>query len=185
MGTGKFHIARYVIDEATGAYVADGAVRSLEDDFGFCRYKSITGINAIGKQKGVYTESYPESDSLRVYVDPSARQEATSSTLSVCVFGSDPSLPSTLSTEELDKAAEDSWHELVGFLRGGLILWTDDYRQRKALFVLQDAIEPTTDRIKGLPYLDCQVKLQNIFGETFESADETIENWLKLGGKGT
>ena len=41
-----------------------GLRKSLEDDFGggSVRYKSLDGLNSKGKQKGVYTESYPESD---------------------------------------------------------------------------------------------------------------------------
>lgn len=179
----KFHLTRYTRDEATGAYVQDGDSKSLEDDFGFCRYKSMTGMNSIGKQNGVYTESYAESGSLRVYVAPKPSQEAITSTLTVYSFGSDPGLPSQLSVPELAKAAEDGWHSLVEFLRGCLIVWQDDYRHRKALFLLQEEITPTTDNINGTPYLECQVTLQNVFGETFPEDDKTIEKWLKAGGK--
>jgi len=183
MADKKFHIQRYLRNEQTGAWAADGVAKSLEDDFGYLRYKSMSGINSIGKQKGIYTESYPEADSLRVYVDPSAKRESITSTLIVYSFGSDPATSSTLGIGEQIKAMEDNWHSFVDFLQGGLVVWSDDYRQRKGLFLLQEAIEPTTDNIKNIPYLQCQVKLTNVFGQTFSADDKTIENWLKNGGK--
>lgn len=179
----KFHLAKYLKDETSGVWSKDGDTKSLEDDFGFCRYKSMTGINAFGKQKGVYTESYAEADSLRVFVSPTPTQEAITSTLTVLSFGFAPGSPTALSVTEQIKTAEDNWHALVEFLRGGLILWQDDYRQRKALFMLQDEISPSTDNIKDIPYLECQVKLQNVFGETYPSSSNKIESWLAAGGK--
>lgn len=78
---------------------------------------------------------------------------------------------------------EAAWDELYAYLEGSLVLWKDDYRQRKALFLVQDACEPSSDVIKNTPYLQCSVKLVNVFGRTFDSASTTIEDWLKNGGK--
>lgn len=178
----KFYLQRYKRNE-DGVYVMDGVERSLEEDFGFVRYKSITGLNSRGKQKMVYTETYPESDSLRAFVSSSAKEESISSTLNVYVFGSSPEETSTLSVPEQIKAAEDSWHTLFDWLEGSLIVWRDDYRQRKALFMVSDACEPSTDNIKGIPYLQCAVKLVNVFGRTFAVSDTTIEGWLSRGGR--
>lgn len=178
----KFYISRYVKNSA-GVYVVDGSVKSLEDDFGFVRYKSMTGINSRGKQKGVYVETYAESNSARVYFASSPKKEQTSCTLTVYVFGADPLLPTSLSVTELAKKAEDTWHALCDWLEGHFVLWKDDYRQRKALLYLTEAIEPVSDVIKGVPYLQCAVTLTNVFGQTFGVNDNTIENWLKNGGK--
>ena len=70
MAEKKFYIQRYLKSEQ-GAWKADGLRKSLEDDFGggSVRYKSLDGLNSKGKQKGVYTESYPENDALRVFVE--------------------------------------------------------------------------------------------------------------------
>lgn len=66
MSDKKFYIQRYT-KSAQGAWESDGTPKSLEDDFGgVIRYKSMTGLNSKGKQKGVYTESYAETDALRV-----------------------------------------------------------------------------------------------------------------------
>lgn len=184
MAEKKFYIQRYLKSEQ-GAWKADGLRKSLEDDFcgGSVRYKSLDGLNSKGKQKGVYTESYPENDALRVFVDPNARHESTNATLSVCVFGYDVDGTTELSVTEQIKAAEKAWDSLYAYLEGALILWYDDYRQKKALFLVQDATEPSTDNIKNIPYLLCSVKLVNVFGQSFDGDSTTIEDWLKNGGK--
>lgn len=184
MAEKKFYITRYLRNSETGVWGVDGKRRSLEDDFGYLRYKSMTGINSLGKQKGVYTESYPEADSLRVFVDENAKRESVTSTLTVYSFGADPSrVDGDKDVAEQVKAMEDNWHSFLGFLQGALLLWYDDYRQRKGLFLLQEAVEPTTDNIKNIPYLQCQVKLTNVFGQTYGSGDTMIEDWLSRGGK--
>ena len=81
------------------------------------------------------------------------------------------------------KAAENAWNDFHAFLEGCLVLWYDNFRQEKALLMLQDAVEPTTDNIKGIPYLLCSVKFVNIFGRSFGADDNTIETWLANGGK--
>ena len=183
MAEKKFYIQRYV-KGTDGSWKADGTEKSLEDDFGFARYKSLSGLDSRGKQKAVYSESYPESNSLRVYIEPNAKRENITSTLTVLFFGSAPELPTSLSVTEQIKYAEDSWHSFYDWMEGSLILWHDDYRQRKALFFVSDATEPTSN-IKGIPYLQCGIKLTNVFGKSFEMGDKTIENWLKNGGKET
>lgn len=178
----KFHIQRYT-KSGNGLFVKDGVSRSLEDDFGYIRYKSMTGLNSRGKQKGVYVETYAEADSARVWFADSAKREQVSSTLTVCCFGSAPELPTDKSEAELALAASVSWNGLLDWMENRLLLWTDDYRQRKALFYLSDAVEPQSDVIKGVPYLQCAVKLTNVFGRTFALDDNTIETWLSNGGK--
>ena len=183
MADKKFYIQRYT-KSAQGAWVGDGTPKSLEDDFGgVIRYKSMTGLNSKGKQKGVYTESYAETDALRVFVDQNATHESTTCTLSVYVFGYNINTATSLSIEEQTKNMEAAWDELYAYLEGSLVLWKDDYRQRKALFLVQDACEPSSDVIKNTPYLQCSVNLVNVFGRTFDGTSTTIEDWLKNGGK--
>lgn len=182
MAEKKFHIQRY-IKAGNGLFVKDGEQASLEDDFGFVRYKSMTGLNSRGKQKGVYVETYAEADSARVWFSDAPKREQTSSTLTVCCFGSDPSTTTDKTEQELSLAVSIAWNGLVDWMENRLLLWTDDYRQRKALFYLADAPTPTSDVIKGVPYLQCDIKLTNVFGKTFSLDDTTIEDWLSSGGK--
>ena len=182
MAEKKFYIRRY--KKKDGAYVAlDEKDTSLEDDYGFIRYKSMTGLNAVGKQKGVYVEAYPESNSARVYIADKATREQTSSTLSLYVFGCNPELPVSASVTEQIAVMNNTWVDFFDRMEGCLILWHDDYRQRKPLFYITDAVEPKSDVIKNLPYLQCDIKLTNVFGKTFSMNDTTIEKWLENKGK--
>ena len=62
MSDKKFYIRRYRHGDGK-AQDLDGKDLSLEDDFGHVFYKSLTGVNSRGEQKGLYVETYPESDS--------------------------------------------------------------------------------------------------------------------------
>lgn len=177
-----FYIRRYRKND--GSYVAmDDKDLSLEEDFGFIRYKSMTGINSRGKQKGVYVETYAESNSARVWHADTVSREQITSTLSLLSFGADPSLPTELSVTEQILEAEKNWHSFYDKLEGCVFVWRDDYRQRKALFYVLDATEPKSDVIKGVPYIQCDVTLTNVFGQTFLSDSRVVEKWLASGGK--
>lgn len=69
-----------------------------------------------------------------MFVAPNARHESTNATLSVCVFGYNVDGTTELSITEQIKDAEKAWDSLYAYLEGALILWYDDYRQKKALF---------------------------------------------------
>lgn len=183
MADKKFYISKVTRDADTGVYSLSETV-SLEDDFGYCRYKSLSGMNNRGAQKGVYSESYPESNAQRVYIEDSATREQTSCTLTVYFFGCDPQLPTEKTVEEQIVEAENGYHKFIDYIEGGMFLWNDDYRKRKALFYLTDAVEPSSDIIKDCPYLCVSVSLENVFGKTFAEDDTTIEDWLANGGKG-
>lgn len=177
-----FYIQGYTRN-ANGVFVVDGVRYSVEKDFGYCRYKSMSGLNSRGKQKGLYVETYAESESARVWFADVARREQTTVTLSLCFFGCNPSLSTGLSEEEQIKAASDNYHRFCDSIENKLLLWYDDYRQRKALFYLSEPIEPSTDAIKGIPYLLCSFKLTNVFGRTYSGDSTSIEDWLANGGK--
>lgn len=183
MSDKKFYIRRYVIGDGKSQDL-DGKDLSLEDDFGHVFYKSLTGINSRGEQKGLYVETYPESDSARVWLSSTAHEAQTQSVLSLCVFGESPgaSSSSTLDEAGLISKMEEAWHGLYDKLEACFILWHDDYRQRKALYYVKSATEPKNDVIKGFPYLLCEINLVNVFGKTFPMGDKTIEAWLANGG---
>jgi len=179
-----YYLRRYNLS-SSGAYTPDGSERDLEKDFGYIRYGSLSGLNSRGSQSGVYTESYAESSSLRIYLSPSAIEASTTCTLTVYCFGSSPekSVSSSSSLLSMVSVAESCWHTFFDWLEGGLILWRDDVRNRKSLFFVKDSCEPSSDVVKGFPYLCCSVKLVNVFGKSFAMSDKTIENWLLNGGK--
>ncbi len=179
MSDKKFYIQKYKRNES-GAWEADGAKKSLEDDFGYCRYLSLSGMNARGKQKNLYTETYAESDSARVWFADTAAREQPKITLSLAFFGDDPQSSSDKDVTELVLAAENSWNEFYDWIEGGLLEWYDDYRQRKLLVYMQEACTPKNDEIKGVPYLKCEVPLLNVFGKSFDKDSTTINEYLGI-----
>lgn len=184
MSDGKFYIRRYRPSDGK-AQDLDGKDLSLEDDFGHVFYKSLTGVNSRGEQKGLYVETYPESDSARVWLSSVAHEAQTKSVLTLYVFGESPDktlTSSTMTVAEMTSKMEETWHGLYDKLEACFILWHDDYRQRKALYYVKSATEPKSDVIKGFPYLQCEINLENVFGKTFAMDDKTIETWLANGG---
>ena len=179
----EFKIQRYE-KNADGIYVSQGAVKDLENDFGFIRYKSLSGINSRGEIKTCYEESYPESEAIRLYQAPEVVHGQITSVLALYVFGANPGVPTLLDNATLISNAINSWQQFCEYIENGLILWTDNARGRKALFYKTDAVDPKSDVIKGgIPYLHCEIKLKNVFGTTFPNDDKTIENWLNTGGQ--
>ena len=184
MSDKKFYIRRYRLSDGK-AQDLDGKDLSLEDDFGHVFYKSLTGVNSRGEQKGLYVETFPESDSARVWLSSTAREAQTKSVLTLYVFGESPDktlASSSLSVTDMISKMEEAWHSLYDKLESCFILWHDDYRQRKALYYVKSATEPKSDVIKGFPYLQCEIILENVFGKTFPMGDKTIEAWLDNGG---
>ncbi len=179
MSDKKFYIQKYKRN-SSGSWVADGTKKSLEDDFGFCRYLSLSGMNARGKQKNVYEETYVESDAARVWFADTAAREQPKITLSLVFFGDDPQLSSSKSDAELTLAAEKSWNEFYDWIEGGLLEWYDDYRQRKMLLYMTEACAPKADVVKGVPYLKCDVSLLSVFGKSLNKDSTTINEYLGI-----
>ena len=86
MSEGKFYIRRYRLNDGKVEDL-DGKDLSLEDDFGHVFYKSLTGVNSRGEQKGLYVETYPECDSARIWLSSVPHESQTSSVLALYVFG--------------------------------------------------------------------------------------------------
>lgn len=179
----KFYIQRYTKNSQGKSWVKDGAERSLEDDFGFCRYKSLSNLNGYGKPKGVYTETYAEGNSARVWFSDNPSREQTQHELQVYFFGVAPEVSSDKSLTEQILKAEGDWHNFFEYLENHFLVWHDSLRQRKLLFEISDAPTIAKDVIKDIPYLQCTLKLTNVFGKTFAMDDTTIEDWLANGGK--
>lgn len=171
--------AVFVSDTQSGVSIEGG-------DFGYCRYKSCSGLESYGEVKTVYTESYAESDGTRVYVGEDAARESTSVTLELYFFGSDPDVSDESVSDDVTEqivAASESYHKFMDYVSGCYVLYWDDYRQRQVLLYLQNAVETSSDVIKGIPYKEVSFKFSNVFGRSFSMSDTTIDNYLKSGQK--
>jgi hypothetical protein len=151
----------------------------LEEHFKGLRYKSCTGLRAYGVQKGIYTETYAESDKARVYVSPLSVYEQTDITLTLYFF--DPlgrDVTNEESRQAAIKAAGEVYDNFVEYVSGGLVIYRDTARQRKVLMYLSDKSEPVTDTLKGIIYMEVPFKFKNVYGCTFSVSDTTIEDYL-------
>lgn len=172
-----------------GVYVAssvDGV--SLEGGaFGACRYESCDGLESLGALKSNYVENYAEALSVRIWqYSGGVRHEQTEITLKLCFFGADPAKSSSAVTAE-DEAdlflkAQESYYAFVDAVDGKLVEYWDDYRKRRVLMYLNDAVSMASDKMFGFPYKEVQFKFTNVFGRSYALDDTTISDWLSRGG---
>lgn len=128
----------------------------IEEQFNGLLYMKADGMNDIGKSKNVYTETYADSDRLRVHLpnDGIYTNEATKITMHFLVVGNAETRLSTIA----------SFYEYV---RVGVHRYWDDARNLEFDFVVQDEIKVSDERWHGSsPYVEIQVPMQNLNGRT-------------------
>lgn len=154
----KFYIQR-VEKDADGVYqMVAGTKKSLEDDFDGLKYSKLDGIYTIGKPKNIYTEKYADGDKLRVFTPKFASNDATTLTLTLYFFG-----------ENRNRVYENLMYEL----RQGVHRYWDTARKCWFDFILLDAVKPTDENwYKGKSYFKVDLKMQNIYGETYFVSDD-------------
>lgn len=175
----RFYMKRAVQSE--GGWTVGGEV-DLEEHFKGLRYKSCTGLRAYGSPKGVYAETYAESAGARVYVSPLPVYEQTDITLTLYFF--DPQgrdVSSDAARSAAIKAAGAVYDSFVEYVSGGAVVYRDTARQRKVLMYLADKVEPSTDSLRGVVYMEAPFKFKNVYGCTFDVGDTTIEDYLSGG----
>lgn len=184
-----FYIRTWKRDAASGAYAVDKDTVSLEDNvtFGICRYKQCDGVELVGAVRSIYTETYAEADSARVWIsDDGVRREQTSITLTLLWFGSDPMVSDGSNDDDTASDIERinaGYHAFLDAVGGRMVEYWDGYRQRRVLMYLKEAVTINSDIIKNVPYRQAQFKFTNVFGESFALDDDTITKWLASGGR--
>lgn len=129
----------------------DSEYVDLESFFDGMRYMSSEGLNDKGKVKNIYTETYSDSDTLRVYMPNVIAREATTITLRFAFFG------------ENSQQILDSFYN---FVKGNKIYYYDTAREKEAYIFLQEAVKVSKDyRKDGKKYIVVEFKFQNINGE--------------------
>lgn len=140
--------------DSKGEIIAGAALKNLEQDFDGLRYSKIDGIEAIGAPKNVYSESFADSDRLRVYAPKDVKHKETTVTLTLYFVG------------------ENRFKSLYAFneyIKAGFHRYHDDARNKCFAFYLKDELKPAESQWHGsTPYLKMDYKLINIFGRTFD-----------------
>ena len=128
----------------------------IEEQFSGLLYMRAEGMNDIGKSKNVYTETYADSDSLRVYLpnDGVYTNDATKITMHFLVIGD----------AETRQGIIDDFYEYV---RIGVHSYWDDARNLEFDFIVQDEIKVSDEKWHGSsPYVEIAVVMQNLNGKT-------------------
>ena len=140
--------------DSKGRIIAGSAPKNLEQDFEGLRYSKIDGIEAIGAPKNVYSESFADSDRLRVYAPKDVKHKETTVTLTLYFVG------------------ENRFKSLYAFneyIKAGFHRYHDDARNKWFAFYIKDELKPADSQWHGsTPYLKMDYKLINIFGRTFD-----------------
>ena len=137
-----------------GNILAGSTKKSLERDFQGLRYSKIDGIEALGAPKNVYSESFADSDRLRVYAPKEVKHKETTVTLTLYFVGDNR-------FESLD-----AFNAYIG---SGFHRYWDTARNKWFAFYIKDELKPAESRWYGsTPYLRMEYKLTNIFGRTFD-----------------
>lgn len=133
-----------------------GTLKDLEVDFQGLKYIEAKGISKIGKVKNVYTEMYADSDKLRTW-HPSEKNvetthEATTIQLKLLFYGDNR------------RSVYDQFND---YIYDGYHMFWDTLRNRKFVFFVSEATDPSDDVFKGgTPYIIGTWTLQNLKGKT-------------------
>lgn len=136
--------------------IANQPTYDIEEQFSGLLYMRAEGMNDIGKSKNVYTETYADSDRLRVFLpnDGVYANEATKITMRFLVVGDAETRQSTIA-------------DFYEYVRVGVHRYWDDARNLEFDFVVQDEIKVSDERWHGSnPYVEIAVVMQNLNGKT-------------------
>lgn len=156
------HNYKFSLKAESGKYVSKGEL-DLESSFnvvindettGFVKYLSLAGIDTIGAPKNIYTETYADSDSVRVFFPKTVAHEQTEIKLILCFLGKDRA-------KVYDKFCD--------FITSGLITYWDTARKKEFTFYVDSEITISEELWYGnTPYFKAEFKFKNINGKTKE-----------------
>ena len=149
--TYKFYM---VACDNKGNPIVGAQTMDLEKDFEGLKYSSMEGIETIGAAKNIYSESYSDSDRLRVYVPTEVKHKETEITFTVYFTG---------------KNRYKVYDAFNAYITKGFHRYRDTARNKWFVFYIKSELKPAESMWYGsTPYLKMEYKLSNIFGRTFD-----------------
>lgn len=109
-------------------------------------------VTAYGKPKNIVTESYAETDGLKVWLPATLAREATDVTLTMCFLD-----------EGGDRYAQ--YDSFVAYISNHVFQWWDTVRRRRERLLLTEKTEPNENFHGGIPYLEAKFKFKNVDGK--------------------
>jgi hypothetical protein len=144
-------VKHYIWKEGETEFAPTSAdAKDLETRFPGIRYSSCDGLNNKGKRTNIHTESYADSDELRVWQGETVTREPTTITLSLYFIGENRQV---------------IYEEFYQYISNGKVYYWDNVRKKQAYMILEDELKIREDVYKGsTPYISVDFKFQNIWG---------------------
>lgn len=142
----KFYIAKKEKGQTIyGDYV------SIEDYFDGVKYKSCEGLDDVGEPKNIYTETYAESETIRVWLPDEVVFENTDIEFEFLFVGDD---------------CHDKYMEFRDYVSNCFVKYYDTYRNLEVEMILTNSTSPSEIRLYGEDkYILASFKFKNIGGK--------------------
>lgn len=161
----KFYIQKYSRkhwNKETSQYDKEdiGELIDIEEQFK-CKYVRFEGLSETGKVKNIYTETYAETEELRMYIPDEVLYENTDMSLTL--------LFSPYS--ENDSDVQDNERAFFEYVSGHKIEYHDTFRNRYVSLLLLNKPEVVGEVLYGgSRYREVKYTFKNIYGRSFATS---------------
>ena len=161
----KFYIQRYSLkhwNKETSQYDKEdiGELIDIEEQFK-CKYVRFEGLSETGKVKNIYTETYAETEELRMYIPDEVLYDNTDMSLTL--------LFSPYS--ENDSDVQDNERAFFEYVSGHKIEYHDTFRNRYVSLLLLNKPEVVGEVLYGgSRYREVKYTFKNIYGRSFATS---------------
>ena len=161
----KFYIQRYSSkhwNKETSQYDEESKGERIDIEAQFkCKYVKFEGLSETGKVKNIYTETYAETEELRVYIPDEVLYENTALSLTL-LFEPD-------STNDSD--VQNNERAFFEYVSGHKIEYHDTFRNRYVSLLLINKPEVVGEVLYGgSRYREVKYTFKNIYGRSFATS---------------
>lgn len=161
----KFYIQKYSrrhYNKETGKYDNEdiGELIDIEEQFK-CKYVKFEGLSETGRVKNIYTETYAETEELRMYIPDEVLYENTDLSLTL-LFAPD-------STNDSD--VQNNERAFFEYVSGHKIEYHDTFRNRYVSLLLINKPEVVGEVLYGgSRYREVKYTFKNVYGRSFATS---------------
>ena len=161
----KFYIQRYSrkhYNKETSQYDKEdiGELIDIEEQFK-CKYVKFEGLSETGKVKNIYTETYAETEELRMYIPDEVLYDNIDLSLTL-LFAPD---------SENDSDVQDNERAFFEYISGHKIEYHDTFRNRYVSLLLLNKPEVIGEVLYGgSRYREVKYTFKNIYGRSFATS---------------
>lgn len=124
---------------------------SIEEYFEGMRYKKCEGIDEVGKPKNIYTETYAEADTMRVWLPNEVVFDNTDIEFEFLFIGEN---------------CYETYRQFLEYVSNCYVKYYDTYRNMEVEMVLMNSTSPSEIRLYGdNKYILSSFKFKNIGGK--------------------